>query len=171
MKKEDVLKFERDKTGELNKYFDACKNVYFPKLKYVNVNYIFRTVQEKDDEGREVIGMARRLPPKERDLYGYDFEICIHKDTWKKASNKFKQRIAWHELNHLRVQMQFKVNEPMVDKAGRIKIGLKQHDLVIRTFTEELEIFGPTTEQKEAIEKIQKFLQEKKSKIKRRAKI
>ena len=78
-----VLKFERDKTKRLNKVFDKCRRKYFPKLRYVNINYIFRTVQEKDDEGRLVIGTARKLSNKDRDLYGYDFEISARHRIFK----------------------------------------------------------------------------------------
>jgi len=166
--KKEVLKFERDPTKELNNYFEASRQKYFPDIASANINYIFRTVQEKDDEGRVVVGSARKLPNKDRDLYGYDFEICIHKDTWKNASKKYKKRIAYHELRHLHVKFKFKIKEPMVDTAGRIKIALNQHNLVIRTFIEELEIFGPTFDQKEAIEMVEKYLKGKKKKIKRR---
>lgn len=164
----DVLVFERDETKVLNNYFDATKEAYFPKLKHININYIFRTVQEKDSEGNLVVGAARKLSNKERDLYGFDFEICVHKETWIDANKKYKQRIAWHELRHLEVKYKYKMNEPMVDRAGRVKTGLLKHDLVIMTFLEEIEIFGPTGQQKDAIFLIEKYLKKKKRKIKRR---
>jgi len=67
--KKDVLIFEKDKTGELDNVSEAVRKKYFPKLKYASINHIFRTVFKKDDEGMIVIGEARKLTNRERDLY------------------------------------------------------------------------------------------------------
>lgn len=166
--KKEVLKFERDRTQKLDDFFENCRAKYFPNLIHADINYIFRTSQKKDDEGMLVIGEARRLSSKERDIYEYDFEICIYKETWNKASKKRRERIAWHELNHLVVlHSRIDENEPRVDKAGRILINIKPHDVVIKTFEEELMLFGPEEYQASAIESINKYLS-KKRKIKRR---
>lgn len=167
--KKEVLKFERDKTQELDDFFESCRAKYFPKLIHADINYVFRTSQRKDDEGMLVIGEARRLSSKERDIYEYDFEICIYKEVWNKASRKRKERIAWHELNHL-VILYSKIDEdePRIDKAGRILINLKPHDVVIKTFEEELIKFGPEEYQIDAVKSINKYLKQKKRRIKRR---
>ena len=169
--KKDVLIFEKDKTGELDNVSEAVRKKHFPKLKYASINHIFRTVFKKDDEGRIVIGEAKKLTNRERDLYKYDFEICIHKETWEKASDKMRRRLMWHELNHLVVKYKFQIDKPMVDKAGRLMISLRRHDLVIRTFEEELVLFGPMKGEKEAIKKIYKDIRDQRNErsgIKRR---
>jgi len=76
----------------------------------------------------------------------------------------------WHELNHLVVKYKFQIDKPMVDKAGRLMISLRRHDLVIRTFEEELVLFDPMKGEKEAIKKIYKYIKGKSgtSGIKRR---
>lgn len=152
----ETLKFEKDESGELEEIFEEIKDEEFPELNCCKINYIFRTTFKKDDEGGIVLGEAAKLPTRERDLYGYDFEICIHKGSWVRMKEEEKKRVAWHELNHL-VVITDQFEEPKLDKARRIKIGIKPHDLVIRTFMEELEIFGPTQEQIKAINKIKKF--------------
>ncbi|HUU88613.1 MAG TPA: putative metallopeptidase [Candidatus Glassbacteria bacterium] len=164
--KKDILIFERDKTGNLDEVFKFVRTKYFSKLQYARINYVFRTTFKKDDEGRLVIGEARRLTNRERDLYEYDFEICVHKKTWEKATDKMEIRIAWHELNHLIIKYKFGIDEPMIDKAGRLIISLRRHDLVIKTFEEELVLFGPMKGEKESIKKIVKYI--KSGSIKRR---
>lgn len=168
--KKEILKFEKDKTNELDDFFESCRIRHFPNLVHAEINYIFRTSQKKDDEGILIIGEAKKLSSKERDIYKYDFEICIYKEAWKKANRKRKKRLAWHELNHLVVlHSRIDEDEPRIDKAGRILINIKPHDIIIKTFEEELIKFGPEDYQIDAVKSINKYLkQNKRRKIKRR---
>jgi len=164
--KKEILKFEIDITGALGKFFTKIQNEYFPKLTPANINVIFRTVAKTDDEGFTVLGEARKLSNRERDLYNFDFEICVHKRTWKGLDSKQRERLAWHELNHCIVK--YNVNKPKRDKAGRIMIVLRRHDIVIKTFMKEIKKFGPTKSEQIVIKKIQEY--SKKRGIKRRKK-
>lgn len=162
-----VLKYERDEDGELEDIFEDIKDEEFPELNYCKINYVFRTTFRQDDEGMLVLGESRKLSNRERDLYGYDFEICIHKSSWEDAPKKEKKRLAWHELNHLIVKLDKETGQPLKDKAGRIKTALKRHDIVIRTFAEELEIFGPTDGESRSIKLLHKFTKPRKLKRRR----
>ena len=151
---EDVLIFERDIDKVLSKFCEKIRNKYFPQLAHAHINYVFRTAMKKDDEGNLVAGEARKLSNRERDLYGYDFEICFHKDTWENAGRKERRRLAWHELNHCIVKWKHGIDEPRYDKAGRLVIALKKHDIVIKTFKEEIEMFGPSDYEKVMLKRI-----------------
>jgi len=162
----EVLKFQKDQTGNLKQFFETVRNEYFPNLSYCKINYIFRTVPKKDDEGMLVLGQARKLSNRERDLYGFDFEICVHKASWKGLNSYDKERLAWHELNHCIVKLN-EDGEPKRDKADRMVIRLKRHDLVIKTFMEEIEKYGPTKSEAIVIRKIKEY-KPKKRRITRR---
>lgn len=164
--KPPVLKFQQDKTRKLDDFFEKVRNKYFSEMSYARINYIFRTVAKTDDEGMLVLGQARKLTNRERDLYGYDFEICVHKKSWLGFNNKDKERLAWHELNHCVVKLQ-PDGQPKLDKAKRIAIGLRRHDIVIRTFMKEIKKYGPTKSEAIVIRKIQEYKDEKRV-IKRR---
>jgi len=168
--KEEISKFEKDTTGELDRFFEKCKKKYFPYIKDVKINYVFRRKNKKDEEGMIVAGEAKRLSNKERDIYGYDFEICIYKKVWERSNLREKNRIAWHELNHLIVYLNQIDKKPMLDKAKRIRIGMRPHDVVIKTFEKELMIFGPEDYEIKAIKSINKYLKKKRRKLSRRRK-
>ncbi len=165
---EETLKFYQDPTKQLNRVFVSVIRDHFPKLRYVNINYVFRTTPKTDDEGMTVIGETRKLNNRERDLYGYDFEITVHERSWEGFSKRMRERVAWHELNHCIVKWSKATGkEPARDKAGRVQISLRRHDIVIKTFYEELVKFGATKWEKMQIEKIMKYVKSKR-KIKRR---
>ena len=163
----ESVRFENDVTGELEEFFENCRSKFFPLLADAYIHYIFRISKKTDDEGMLVIGEARKLSNRERDIYDYDFEICVHKKTWQDANRRRKERIAWHELNHCIVIFNKIDNSPAINKSGRLKIRIKPHDIVIKTFEEELFLFGPDSHQTTAIESINKYLRRKR-KIKRR---
>lgn len=125
----------------------------FRLLRPAKILYSFRTTVKTDDEGSIVLGEARKLQNRERDLYGYDFQICMHEESWNAMNAIQKRRICWHELNHCIVVCHFS-GEPKYDKAGRIRISLRKHDIVLKTFLAELRVFGPSSDQKNTIEKI-----------------
>lgn len=165
----EALKYEIDKTGKLEKLFEEIREQYFSgELEGVRINYVFRTTQRRDDDGYPILGEASKLPNRERDLYGFDFEICVFRDTWVLAPRKEQKRIAWHELNHLVVVGQEDGGDPEYDKADRVKIGIRPHDLIIKTFKEEIEIFGPTKSELYIIKKIAEITTPKVRKLKRR---
>lgn len=148
-------------------FFEKIIKKSFPILKeYIKINYTFRTIPKLNNEGNIILAESIQLSNHIRDIYQYDFEICIYEDNWKRSSRIEQKRLAWHELNHLVIMMDDS-DKPKYDSAGRIKIALKKHNISFITFLEEIETFGLKSEQKEIIKKIQK-LENKKLKIKRR---
>lgn len=115
----------------------------FRILKEIKILYVWRLgdVPEYDDEGRAILATTRKLPVRERDIYGYDVEIKVWRDGWKRKNQKAQRRTMWHELNHIEVEQgeNFSVNK---DDDGRVIFRIKQHDVVITTFEDELKKFG-----------------------------
>ncbi len=115
----------------------------FRVLKEIKILYVWRLgdVPEYDDEGRAILAMTRKLPPRERDIYGYDVEIRVWRDGWKRRSKSSQRRVIWHELYHIEVEQgeNFSVNR---DDDGRAIFRIRPHDVVITTFEDELKRFG-----------------------------
>jgi len=157
-----MSEYYRDKTGKLDEVMEEVKENYFPELEIAKFLYTFRTKIKHDDEGYVVAGEARKLSVRERDLYNYDFEICIYHPTWSKYTKKQRKRLCWHELYHCRVRFELddmgdETNEPIKDKENRISIRLQKHDIVLKTFFDELVEFGPTKDEVATIFKIYKY--------------
>lgn len=152
----ETLKFEKA-PKEVVKIFEEIIDSDYPDLiGNCDINYTFRTKSRTDDEGCLILADATKLSNRERDLYGFDFEICIHKKSWIELSDSGKRRLAWHELKHLVIKTDAD-DDPKYDKAGRVQIALLRHDLVIRTFFEEIKRFGPTESEAIAISKLKKY--------------
>ncbi len=115
----------------------------FRVLKELHILYVWRLsdVPEYDDEGRAILATTRKLPPRERDIYGYDVEIKVWRDGWKRKNKNQQRRTMWHELNHIEVEQgeNFSINK---DDDGRAIFHIKPHDVVITTFEDELKRFG-----------------------------
>lgn len=151
MRPNEILKYEY--SAEVMEICESLRKSIFKHLAPAKIIYTFRTTFRKDSEGNVVIGEARKLQTRERDIYKYDFQISMHKDSWKTASSKEKERLCWHELNHLIVKRHFN-GEPKTDKAGRIQIALKKHDIVLKTFLEEIKRYGPTIDEYRTLQTI-----------------
>lgn len=154
-------KFRKDK--KLEEFFEEVRKKEFPWLSIGNINYIFRSKTKLDKENRVIIGTASVLSPRERDLYGYDFQICIDETIWSIANKEEKEQIAWHELNHLIIKTT-KNGEELYNSADRIKIAVRPHDIVIKTFAEEIRKFGPMKPEEKAITIMSKYIKKKESK-------
>lgn len=165
----ETLRFYNDVDQKLDRMVKRIQRDSFPLLDNVKINCVFRTVASTDGDGYMVLGEARKLPNRVRDLYGYDFEITIFDKVWENLDKREKERLIWHELNHCKVLTKPNTNVPLRDGAERVKISLNKHDVVIKTFIEELYKFGPTKPEKKAIEHIVKYAGKKnQSKIRRR---
>ena len=113
----------------------------FKPLVYAKILYCFRRPPQYDKDGEMIVAKARRLPPMLRDLFKYDFIIEVASSIWKHVNKRGRYRILWHELRHCQIELDDAL-KPVVDDCGRIKIHLDPHDLVIKTFKEEIIKFG-----------------------------
>lgn len=116
-------------------------NEHFPHLKQVKILYCFRNKPRNGDDGTIIAGMARVLPAKLQDLWGYQAEIELARPVWEAMSTSRKRRLLWHELRHLQVEIDDEEN-PIEDKDGRVSLYCDDHDVHIKTFSDELRLFG-----------------------------
>ena len=137
------MKHWKDVSGELKKYADHWikKELAFKQLKDLEILFCFRSEPDFDDDGELVAAKASKMGTKQRDVFGYAFMIVVAHDLWKEMSKSQRLRLIWHELNHLQVQYDEDGNL-MTDAEGRVKIWLQKHDLVVRSFKDEIEKFG-----------------------------
>lgn len=142
-----MLVHRRDTKGILEEVFKKVIEKEFSQLSEMKINYTFRSTPDTDEEGRPAAATAKKLSNRERDLYGFDFEICVHEDTWKEFSKSQREEVAFHELCHCIVFFEKDdegedTEEYLVDGAGRIMIGIEPHDLMIKSFKREVEKYG-----------------------------
>lgn len=170
-----MLQYWKDKDdGILNEVFEKVRKKYHPRLEPVRFLYTFRSDPKFDDEDRLVGGEARKLSNRERDIYLYDFEICVHETTWDNLDKKARRQLAWHELNHCEVVYETdntgtETQTPDRDKAGRIQIKLVKHDIVVKTFREELDLFRPFPGDAKTFLGIHSYVRENKKIVRKQA--
>lgn len=138
---------------------------FFVPLKKAKFLITFRDKEKTDDEGNIIAAEAIKISAKPRDLFGYDFEICIDSDIWAKADKMTKYRILYHELRHCGVETEEGSSEPKYDDNNRLKTYMIKHNLWLKTFKEEVEIFGFDGADKDVAEFMSEML-ESRDKIK-----
>lgn len=135
-----ATRYLRDRKGLIQKVADRIIRKSFPALQHTKILYIWRTPPRREDS-RILAGRARVLPVRDRDLYGYDFEIEISLESWKNLNKAGKKRLMWHELRHCQVSLD-EGNKVERDREGRAFCYIEDHDIDIRSFKEEYSMFG-----------------------------
>ena len=109
----------------------------------VTVDYVF-AFSDKDEEtgeplndaltknGVKALGIARKIPLKDRALGRADAEIAIDGDWWNTASDRERRALLDHELHHLSVKIDKR--GLVLDDLGRPVIQLRKHDHEIGWF-------------------------------------
>lgn len=141
------MKLRLEETGDVERIFNIVIGKYPEEFEFISENAVFQfTVRENptyDDDGLPIAATAARLSNRERDLYGSDFEICVHLDNWEELTDAQKIRLIYHELLHCWIARDEEDEDyPAYDKDDRVIIGMVPHDLVVRTFKAEIEQFG-----------------------------
>lgn len=154
-------KVERLLKKVINKDFKHLKNIPFI--------VVFRKKSKPGEDGMIIAGQIRVLSAKMLAVYGVQVELELSLPVWKALSKQGKYELLWHELNHLVVDTDEETGEPARDKSGNIIVYTQDHDLVLRTFRDEIRKFGLKKHDVDAL----KFLHEtyvafKKGKIKTR---
>jgi len=154
-----VARHHQDDTGEIRKYarqiIKAGKNTQtddlittFWDLRRVKILYTFRDEARKDEEERFVSARVKVLSAELRDLFGKDVQIEICEPTWRQLTVRWKKRLVKHELRHINIVWDEKhydetgERQPKTDKEGRIKVSTLPHDLVLRTFEDDIQEWG-----------------------------
>lgn len=114
---------------------------HFPNLRHIKILYVMRAKPKAGEDNTVIAGTARVLPSKMVDIYGFNAEIELAKPIWDAMSSSQKRRLLWHELRHLQVEVNDD-GEPELDKDGRISVSCDTHDIAMRTFSDELRLFG-----------------------------
>lgn len=134
-----------EKEYDVKEIFDAVVEKYEDDFVDIvnNCNFLFTFRDSKiyDDEGMEIAAQSKLINKRERDLYGYDFEILFYEELWNELSRKQKMRLMFHELLHCQVVYDEDDNVA-TDKDGRVVTYITPHDIVIKTFKREIELFG-----------------------------
>lgn len=154
-----MARHHQDETGEIRKYarqiIKAAKNTHvddlvttFWDLRRVKFLFTFRDEPRKDEEKRFVSARVKVLSPELRDLFGKDVHIEICEPTWRQLTVRWKKRLVKHELRHVKIDWDDKHFEETgerlakTDKEGRLKVSIEPHDLVLRTFEDDIEEWG-----------------------------
>jgi hypothetical protein len=128
----------------------------FISLKKLSILYAWvDPPEEQASTGRILEGQVRKLTPRERDFFGFDIAIVVAESLWLQKTAQECQKLMWHELNHIQLDDDF--DEPQglaLDKAGRIVIKLRKHDLNLERFDGELRKFGVDEGEKRFIDRL-----------------
>lgn len=134
-----------EKEYDVKEIFDTVVEKYHDDFADVieNCNFLFTFRDSKiyDDEGNEIAAQAKTINKRERDLYGYDFELFFYEELWVSLTRKQKIRLMFHELLHCKVDYD-EDGDIAIDRDGRIVTYITPHDVIIKTFKREIELFG-----------------------------
>jgi hypothetical protein len=135
----------RDETGILRQLAKKVINetpdfLSLKQLKFIFTWYVGEE-PEKDSEKTYIAASVRKLPIRERDLYGRDVEFRVNREMWNNANEESHYRLIWHELCHIGIRMDEEFNI-VLDDDGRVSFTMLSHDVVIKTFAKELDQFG-----------------------------
>ena len=147
------MKFTHDDSGELKEYFESVIAREFEELKFLNFVYVWCEDERTDDDNRVIVCMVRKIGNRDRDIFGYDIAVEASQEEWDKLTEDDKFRIAFHECLHVHVKtiMNDKKIEPKRDKNGRVSFSIKEHDISLKRFKEELIKFGLSGEEKKVL--------------------
>jgi hypothetical protein len=92
-------------------------------------------------DGGMIIALVRKVPGWARDILKKDIELRVNFEQWWAMSDSRRYRLIFHELSHIKLEIdeEFKV---VLDDDERPKFHITGHDLIIKTFVEEVELFG-----------------------------
>ena len=152
------MKFHRDKSGKLDKFFKKIMNKYYKHdpIHLANILYCFWVGEKTSREGNIILGTARALSPRERDIFGYDFLIAVYKKHWKSAKFIDRVRLAIHEIKHCIVITEGETDVSKKDKEGRIKIKIRPHEVSLNLFLYEVKKCGLSNGERRLIKSILK---------------
>lgn len=134
-----------DEDGRLMRILERVSRSYkqdFELLEEIRFLCVWRLNEpEYDKDGLPVEGMARKLPTRERDIYGYDVEIRIHQDSWKSKSTEQRRRLLFRILLSIHVEQDEEL-AVLRDEDGRIVFRIDPPDVVVKAYSRELEEYG-----------------------------
>jgi predicted metallopeptidase len=155
-----LARHQQDETGELwkiakaiikadkNTVVDGIDVTTFWDLRHLKFLMTFRDEPRKDEEKRVATARVKVLSPELRDLFGKDIHIEVCQPIWDDLSVRWRQRVIKHELRHISITFDEDAygetgkRVPKLDKEGRIKCSTVPHDIVLKTFEDDIAEWG-----------------------------
>lgn len=109
----------------------------------VKIDFVFAYADQDDDgnllndaltkNGVRALGIARKVPLKDRALGRGDAEVSIDGNWWAEASAEEQAALLDHEMHHISVEAD-KAGNIQFDDLGRPQIKLRKHDVEVGWF-------------------------------------
>ncbi len=165
----------KDDTGEMwkiakaiikadrNTKVDNIDITTFWDLRSLKFLMTWRDEPRKDEEKRIAAARVKVLSPELRDLFGKDVNIEVCEPIWHDLTDRWKKRVIKHELRHIRITFDDDAyadtgeRVPKCDKEGRIKVSVEPHDLVLRTFEDDIAEWGLSQAEFDLIERLKPY--------------
>jgi hypothetical protein len=169
------IKYRKDQTGKLDRLVKRLikQEPDYHNLRHLNLLLVWREGRPKrDPDGGFIAAEASIIPKRTRDLFGFDAQIEFSEDIWNQLSSGWHERLVWHELRHLEVDMEEDETSgkqvPARDKEGRVVVYIKGHDIALRTFKAEIDKYGIDVDEVEMMKFISsRYVRSKKGVVKR----
>jgi hypothetical protein len=170
-----LARHQQDDTGEMWKIAKAIikadrKTVVdnidittFWDLRHLKFLMTMRDEPRKDEEKRVAAARVKVLSPEPRDLFGKDIHIEVCEPIWVDLDARWRQRVIKHELRHIQITFDEEAfadtgqRVPKLDKEGRIKASTVPHDLVLRTFEDDIAEWGLSQLEFDLIERLRPY--------------
>lgn len=165
----------KDETGEMwkiakaiikadrNTKVDNIDITTFWDLRHLKFLMTWRDEPREDEEKRTVTARVKVLGPELRDLFGKDVQIEVCEPIWQDLSVRWRKRVIKHELRHVKITFDEEAfadtgeRVPKLDKQGRIKVSTVPHDLVIRTFEDDIAEWGLSQPEIDLIDRLKPY--------------
>jgi hypothetical protein len=135
----------------------------FWDLRHLKFLMTWRDEPREDEEKRTVAARVKVLGPELRDLFGKDVQIEVCEPIWQDLTARWRKRVIKHELRHVRITFDDDAfadtgeRVPKLDKHGRIKVSAIPHDLVLRTFEDDIAEWGLSQAEFDLIERLKPY--------------
>ena len=147
--------FQVDEIGSLEGYVKQAIREYKPFriLRNLNFLYTWKLGDPKyDKDGLPIEASVKKLPTRERDLYGKDVELCVHFDSWDTLPKAQAYKLIFRTLLGIHVEVSGGEKlELVLDDDGRIIFHIVPPDIIIKMFSTELEKFGMPSRYKHTV--------------------
>lgn len=137
----------------------------FWDLRHLKFLMTMRDEPRKDEEKRIAAARVKVLSPELRDLFGKDIHIEVCEPIWSDLDARWRYRVIKHELRHVRITFDDEAfgetgeRVPKTDKEGRIKASVEPHDLVLRTFEDDISEWGLSQGEFDLITRLKPYYQ------------
>lgn len=131
-KRVTVEVISRDEEPELYEMLEELITAHHQHLEDATIALAWKDGIKPDQDGRIVLGQAKKASDLDFQLHGHDFVIVLNREMWDEAGEDFKHKwkraLLDHELCHCAVKRDDE-GFPEVDESGRNVWRIRKHDL------------------------------------------